>query len=180
MQNIVLLVGPTGSGKSSLAYSIWNRWPSTRLLRSFRTRAKRPSEEDDRLAAFVTRDEFRRLEQAGLLLHVERNGEDWYGLERCHASAGGQRWLSTMSPEGASELKRAMTLTIVHCHASPDVLRVRIRQRIERGDSSAFARLANLDEELSRFTAIDADYVVDTERTPDDCLQVLSRLFHNF
>src|SRR4051794_1172587 len=128
--NLVLLIGPTGAGKSTLAKAIKETWPIVNVLKSFRTRSKRPHETDNGPAAFISYAEFRRHESRGLLQHVEYHGGDLYGLERGSSTLLDQQYLSTMSPEGAIELKAALGATVILCSARPDVLRDRINKRI--------------------------------------------------
>lgn len=176
---LVLLIGPTGGGKTAIAHKIIEHWPSVAVLKSFRTRPKRPSEQNDQLAAFVTNAEFSELERSGFFLHVERYGDEGYGLESVPAetSQNERTYLSTMSPEGAMELRGQRDAIVVLCRANEVVLRGRLEQRIAAGDQSARSRLAKLEHEIMRFSRIQPDYVVDTERTFSECLQLLVPLF---
>lgn len=64
---LVLLIGPSGVGKSIILKRLRQRHPELHFPRSATTRKRRPREGDD-LYRFVTEEEFDRLKTAGKLL----------------------------------------------------------------------------------------------------------------
>jgi len=76
---VVVVMAPTGSGKSTLVRHITSQFPELSVTISCTTRARRPGEESGREYHFLSRDEFRSKVAAGEFLEWAEYGGNLYG-----------------------------------------------------------------------------------------------------
>jgi len=76
---VVVLMAPTGSGKSTLVRHITTAFPKLSVTISCTTRTKRPGEEDGREYYFLTREEFRTKVAADEFLEWAEYSGNFYG-----------------------------------------------------------------------------------------------------
>ena len=80
--SLLMVVAPSGAGKSSLVKALLEKVDHIELSVSFTTRSPRPGEQDGREYHFISRSEFERMERAGEFLeHAEVHG-NFYGTSR--------------------------------------------------------------------------------------------------
>lgn len=80
---LVLIVGPSGSGKGSIIRELRLNHPEFVYPVSFTTRAKRPGEEDGLVYRFISREEFEKGIKGGRFLeYATVHGVDYYGTDR--------------------------------------------------------------------------------------------------
>jgi guanylate kinase len=157
---LVVLVGPSAVGKSTVVRCVRERLPELVFSVSATTRAPRPGEVDGRDYRFVTRAEFDTMIEKGELLEwAEIHG----GLQRSGtpaapvraALAAGKPVLVEVDLEGARSIRKAMSEAVLVFLAPPswDELVARLTARgtespevIERRLLTAKIELAACDE----------------------------------
>ncbi|HEU4622711.1 MAG TPA: guanylate kinase [Burkholderiaceae bacterium] len=76
--SLVMVVAPSGAGKSSLVRALLERVPNIRLSISYTTRAPRPGEIDGREYRFISLSDFKKREANGEFLeHAEVHGNHY-------------------------------------------------------------------------------------------------------
>lgn len=76
--SLIMVVAPSGAGKSSLVNALLQRVENIRLSISYTTRAPRPGETDGREYRFVSLEKFRQCEAEGEFLeHAEVHGNHY-------------------------------------------------------------------------------------------------------
>ncbi|MEV6060496.1 guanylate kinase [Nocardia asteroides] len=157
---LVVLVGPSAVGKSTVVRCVRERLPELVFSVSATTRAPRPGEVDGRDYRFVSRAEFDAMIEADELLEwadihggLQRSGTPAAPVRE--ALAAGHHVLLEVDLEGARSVRRAMPEALLVFLAPPswDELVSRLRSRgtetpevIERRLETARVELAACDE----------------------------------
>ncbi|MFE3544560.1 guanylate kinase [Nocardia sp. NPDC059177] len=157
---LVVLVGPSAVGKSTVVRCVRERLPELVFSVSATTRAPRPGEVDGRDYRFVSRAEFDAMIAADELLEwadihggLQRSGTPAAPVRE--ALAAGHHVLLEVDLEGARSVRRAMPEALLVFLAPPswDELVARLRSRgtetpevIERRLETARVELAACDE----------------------------------
>lgn len=171
---IIVVSGPGGVGKGTIAAELVKRDPGLWLSRSWTTRARRPGEPADAYV-FVRRDEFQaRIAAGGFLEYTEFLG-NYYGTPT-PSPPPGRDLLLEIELDGAQQVRALHPESLLVFVLPPN--REEQRRRLEgRGDADAKVaeRLAKAEHEEPIGTAI-ADHVVvndDIGRAVDEILQVI-------
>ena len=76
---LIVISGPSGTGKTTICNELLRRLPGSRWSVSATTRPIRPNEEPDRNYHFIGREEFERRQEAGGFLETAEYLGHWYG-----------------------------------------------------------------------------------------------------
>ena len=133
---LILVIGPTGSGKGTLLAHIRTTLPGLVFPISCTTRAMRPGEASGQTYYFVTPEEFENRVAAGEFLEWAEYGHNRYGTlksEILPAVAAGKTVIREIEVQGARQIQQilpAQDLRIIYIDAgSWDELERRIRAR---------------------------------------------------
>jgi guanylate kinase len=153
---LVLVIGPTGSGKGTLLAYAKEKMPDLILPVSCTTRIPRPGEVDGQTYFFVTPEEFSRRIEAGEFLEHAVYGGNQYGtlkseiLPRVEA---GKLVVREVEVQGARLIQQAIApevLRIIYIDAgSWDDLERRIKARAPIGQPELEARRKRYEDETS-------------------------------
>lgn len=153
---LVLIIGPTGSGKGTLLKHIATAVPGLVFPRSCTTRAPRPGEKDGETYFFVSPDEFERRIEAGDFLEYASYGGNWYGTlksEILPAVEEGKTVVREVEVQGARQIREkfpADILRIVYVDAgSWEELERRILARAPIEQPELIARRKRYEDETS-------------------------------
>lgn len=136
---ILVLVGPSGVGKTTVSRRLVDDWSRARKVVTCTTRAARRGERNGRDYWFVTRSEFEQNIARGVFVEwVEYDGE-YYGTPRAGIGDVLQtgKWaVMELEDRGARAMKQAFRrVMVVRLEApSPEELRVRLRGRGDTKD----------------------------------------------
>ncbi len=160
---LIVLSGPSGSGKGTIIKSLLSSREDTVLSVSMTTRAPRPGELEGVHYYFRTREEFEKTIRAdGFLEYAEYNG-NYYGTPEAPI----RRWLSEgknvlleIEVQGAEKVMdhRADLVSIFITIPSMEELERRLRERGTETEEKVRGRLATAQAELMR--AFRYQYVV--------------------
>ncbi|WP_054811489.1 guanylate kinase [Nocardia arizonensis] len=176
---LVVLVGPSAVGKSTVVRCVRERLPELVFSVSATTRAPRPGEVDGLDYRFVSRDEFDAMIEAGELLEwAEIHG----GLQRSGTPAGpvrdalrsGKNVLVEVDLEGARSVRRAIPEAILVFLAPPswDELVSRITSRGTESPEVIARRLETARVELAACDEFDT--VIVNDEVTSACEQLVS------
>jgi len=138
MNDIIAIIGPSGVGKSSVAYTIISEYEGFDLAHSATTRTKREDGKADEYI-YLSEEEFSALEDEGGFLECMTYGAARYGtpkseLQRIHPS--GKRAVLVLDLEGAKSLRKSEycdRTTIVYLYHYVEEIEARLKGR---GDSA--------------------------------------------
>lgn len=160
---LIVLSGPSGSGKGTIIKSLLSMREDTVLSISMTTRAPRPGEQDGVHYFFRTREEFEdTIRKDGFLEYAEYNGE-YYGTPEAPI----RRWLNEgknvileIEVQGAEKVMnhRSDLVSIFITIPSFEELERRLRDRATETEEKIRRRMATAKMELSR--AFRYQYVV--------------------
>jgi guanylate kinase len=134
-KQIVILAGPTGSGKDTIADEIIKKCSNCVLLTTATTRKMRPGEVDGVSYHFLTKEKFlEELENGNIPEHQYREGTDtYYGTYLPDLSMkmnNGSVVIGNVQIIGARYLKKHMNAITIFLHPKPKgILEARIRER---------------------------------------------------
>jgi guanylate kinase len=118
MGRFILVVGPSGSGKSALLSYLHEVHPEILFPRSCTTRTPRPGEVEGEKYFFITKDEFEKREAAGEFLEWAAYGGNYYGTlkaEIVQPVEQGKVVVREVEVQGARQIQRLF---------SPEILKI--------------------------------------------------------
>jgi guanylate kinase len=177
---LVVVSGPSGSGKSSILRSVVGRpGLNVQLSVSYTTRKRRPGEQDKVDYYFVERDEFISLRDRGHFLEWAEYNENHYGTPRTEvfsALKSGRSVLLEIEVQGALQIRRNAPSALFVFIKTPSfrVLEDRLRGRGTETEQAILRRLQKAREELAEAHWYDYQLINDDfDRCVDQFVQVL-------
>jgi guanylate kinase len=153
---LILVVGPSGSGKSALLAHLAQQMPDIIFPVSCTTRAMRPGEIDGEKYHFVTKDEFERRREAGEFLEWAPYGGNYYGTLKSQILgplAEGRVIMREVEVQGARQIQKLISpesLRIIFIHAgSWENLERRIQARAPITEVELLARRKRYEDETT-------------------------------
>lgn len=162
-QRIVIIAGPSGSGKDTIIAEVLAARPDIRKTVSHTTRLMRPGERDGVEYHFVEVEEFRRMIAEDAFLEWAQfppGTGDYYGTAKSEVRPEGTTLLK-VELQGVRSMKRLYPETIVFFIAPPTIesLRARILGRGDMDEGRLLERLQRAEEEMREGPGL-ADHVV--------------------
>jgi len=169
---LIILCGPSGVGKSTLAHAIMNEINKFDFSISATTRAPRLGEEDSVDYYFLSEDEFRRRLKAGAFLETEEVYDGlWYGTLRSEVDRicqKGRHVMFDVDVKGGVNIKKtygAEALSILIKPPSIQDLRKRLIERGTETSETLETRMNRVREELGYENQFDLAIVNDDLET---------------
>lgn len=174
---LVVLIGPGGVGKGTLARRLVEADPKLWLSRSWTTRERRPSEHGDEYF-YVDRSTFEKAIESGQFLEWAEFHGHLYGTPLPEAPEGSDVLLE-IEVQGAEQVLKHDPTAVVLLILPPSMELLEKRLR-DRGDDSAHvtARLASAPAELEKGHELASHVVVndDLERASREIVSILEGL----
>jgi guanylate kinase len=154
-KRVVVIAGPAGSGKDSIAHALLKRFSNTTLMVTATTRAMRPGEQDGVNYHFFSNERFKKeLEIGNIPEHYHRAETDtYYGtyepdIDRRLAS--GKVVIAVVQIVGAKYLKEKYNATTIFIMPpSLDAFEKRVRERSPMSDVEWQERLKFTQNEVA-------------------------------
>lgn len=153
---LILLIGPTGSGKSALLAHLRQERPDIIFPVSCTTRTARPSERDGEQYFFVSKEDFEKREAAGEFLEWASYGGNYYGTLKSQilpVIEAGKVVVREVEVQGARQIQEVLSesqLNIIFIDAgSWEHLERRIRARAPMTEVELLARRKRFEDEIS-------------------------------
>lgn len=150
----ILVIGPSGSGKSALLSYLRQEMPELVFPRSCTTRAPRPGETEGEKYFFVSKEEFEKREAAGDFLEWASYGGNYYGTLKAEilpALEQGKIVIREVEVQGARQIQKVIppdVLRVIFIDAgSWDELEQRIRSRAPITEVELLARRKRYEDE---------------------------------
>ena len=164
--NLVVISGPSGSGKGTVVKVVRELMPEIAVSVSATTRAPREGEEDGREYYFVSRDDFEDMIAGGEILEYTSYCGNYYGTPKDEAvriMGEGRDLILEIEVDGASQIKKLMpeALTIMLIPPTLSELEERLRGRGTESDEVVAKRIATARDEIK--LADGYDYIVVNE-----------------
>jgi guanylate kinase len=174
---LIVISGPSGTGKGSIIKKVMERWPAAEFSISMTTRGKREGEEHGVHYYFATREEFEAtIEDGGFLEWADVFG-NYYGTPKAPVEkllAEGADIILDIDIQGAMNVRKAMPGAVLIFILPPSIkeLRRRLEHRGTDAQDVIEKRLAKALTEIG--TAREYDYVVVNDDLDVAAEQVLS------
>ncbi|CUU09507.1 guanylate kinase [Candidatus Kryptobacter tengchongensis] len=179
---LIVVSAPSGSGKTTIAKKIIEKFPFVKFSVSATTRPKRDGEVDGRDYFFVTREEFEKKIQNGELLEWEEIYGNYYGTLKSvveDALKNGDVLLFDVDVNGAISIKRKFPDDSVLIFIKPpnmETLKERLRRRRTESEEQLKKRLERVPMELEK--AIYFDYIFVNDKLEDTVKSVERAIFN--
>lgn len=174
---VVVLIGPGGVGKGTLAQKLVERDSRLWLSRSWTTRPRRANEKGDEYK-FVDREKFEAAIDDDRFLEWAEFQGNLYGTPVPSAS-GDSDVLLEIETQGAEQIRRQNPSAVIFLIVPPSMDRLETRLR-DRGDSEEHVvrRLSSTPQELAKGHDLATYEVVndDVERATGEIISILEEL----
>ncbi len=160
---VVVLAAPSGGGKTTIAHALEAQWPKRYGFSvSGTTRSPRPGERDGEDYFFLSKDEFRRRQQAGDFLESAEYAGELYGTLKAEVDrvlASGRHVLLDIEVQGARQVRErypfpASRAVFILPPSAAELLR-RLKGRRTESKREMANRLATAIRELRQAEAFD-------------------------
>lgn len=150
---LLVISGPSGTGKTSICREILRRAPGSRWSVSATTRAPRGEEKNGRDYHFVDRAAFERMKSAGQFLETAEYLGELYGTPRAlveQAIADGALVLLEIDVQGAAQVAAAVpeSIRVFVLPPTRETLEARLAGRHTESEAIQRRRLAEADGEI--------------------------------
>lgn len=179
---LIVVSAPSGSGKTTIAKKILEKFPFIKFSVSATTRPKRNGEVDGKDYFFLTREEFEKKIQNGELLEWEEIYGNYYGTLKSvveTALKNGDVLLFDVDVNGAISIKRKFPDDAVLIFIKPpnmEVLKERLRRRGTENEEQLKKRIERVPMELEKSSYF--DYIFVNDKLEDTVKAVLRAVFN--
>ena len=161
--SMLMVVAPSGAGKSSLVNALLEKDPSLQLSISCTTRAPRPGEQDGREYHFLSKEAFLERQAAGDFLESAQVHGYYYGTSRSWIEsqmAVGKDVILEIDWQGARQVQKIVPNAIWIFILPPSIqsLEDRLRKRAQDDEATIERRVSAAREELAHVG--EANYLV--------------------
>jgi guanylate kinase len=164
---LIVISAPSGSGKTTIARAIMQKYPAMLFSVSATTRAPRTGEVNGRDYFFLTQDEFQRRIKSGELVEWEEIYGNYYGTLRSEVDrtlTQGKIMLFDVDVKGALSIKRTYPQDSVLIFIKPpsfEALKQRLLNRKTEDEATIRRRLDRVPMELEKGNQLDWQVVND-------------------
>jgi guanylate kinase len=178
---MLILSGPSGAGKTTLANGLIDTHPEIEFAISHTTRQKRPGESDDVEYHFISEEEFKALVENGKMLETATVYGYHYGTSRQavdHALNAGHRVLLDVDWQGSKHLMQLFPDAIsifIQPPGGQDAAQ-RLLDRHQDSELTIESRMAQYQEQISHREEF--DYVItndDLDETLKELIEIVDR-----
>ncbi|MBP9674319.1 MAG: guanylate kinase [Bacteriovoracaceae bacterium] len=154
--NIIVIVAPSGTGKSTLIAKIRSKFPHLKWSVSCTTRAKRADEEHGKNYYFISQEDFLEKKSAGAFVEWAKVHSNYYGTLKSVVEEElnqGHILLFDLDVQGADSIKKIYHESAIVIFIEPpsvEVLKERLMNRKTEAESVILERLTNAEKELLR------------------------------
>ncbi len=161
--SMLMVVAPSGTGKSSLVNALLEKDPDIGLSVSFTTRAPRPGEVNGREYNFLTEQEFLKRKDAGDFLEWANVHGNYYGTSKSWIESqmkNGKDVILEIDWQGARQVQQLIPQAIWIFILPPSIqtLEDRLRKRAQDDEATIQKRVAAAKDELAHVA--EANYLV--------------------
>lgn len=164
---LIVISAPSGSGKTTIARAIMQKYPAMLFSVSATTRAPRTGEVNGKDYFFLTKEEFQRRIQAGELVEWEEIYGNFYGTLKSEVDRTlnqGKVMLFDVDVKGALSIKRTYPQDSVLIFIRPpsfETLKERLLNRKTEDEATIRRRLERVPMELEKGSQLDWQVVND-------------------
>ncbi len=179
---LIVVSAPSGSGKTTIAKKILEKFPFIKFSVSATTRPKRNGEVDGKDYFFLTREEFERKIQNGELLEWEEIYGNYYGTLKSvveSALKNGDVLLFDVDVNGAISIKKKFPEDAVLIFIKPpnmETLKERLKRRGTENEEQLRKRIERVPMELEKASYF--DYIFVNDKLDDTVKAVLRAVFN--
>ena len=180
---LIVISGPSGSGKGTVVKALKEMMPELGLSVSATTRAPREGEIDGVDYFYVTRDDFEEMIEDGDILEYTTYCGNYYGTPRKEAeriTGEGRDLILEIEVDGAGQVKKkfADAVTVMLIPPSLSALEARLRGRGTESEEVIQKRLARAVEEIKLASTYDY-VVVNEDGGVEDCARQIRRIIRS-
>lgn len=167
---LMVLVGPSGSGKGTVLKEVLKNDENTFLSISATTRNPRPGEENGKNYYFMSKDEFKNLRDNNGFLEWAEYCDNFYGTPKkavLDSLEAGKNIVLEIEMQGAKQIKKMYKDAVLTFITPPsiDILRKRLIGRQTEDAETVDKRLKTAEVELEFMK--ECDYVVINDKLED-------------
>jgi len=161
--SMLMVVAPSGAGKSSLVNALLQKDPDIALSVSFTTRAPRPGEVNGREYNFLSEQEFLKRKDAGDFLEWANVHGNYYGTSKSWIESqmkNGKDVILEIDWQGARQVQQLIPQAIWIFILPPSIqtLEDRLRKRAQDDEATIQKRVAAAKDELAHVA--EANYLI--------------------